>query len=255
MDVTGLPDRAHIEALREALWRPESRAVAFVGAGMSRNASKLSPAVPDFPTWRDVTAALHKTLRPQDGTNDPLKLGQMYENAYGRARLDDLLLELIPDGRYEPARLHERLLQLPWADVLTTNYDTLLERAGRKVFERRYDVIETPPDLTRGEQPRIVKLHGSFPARRPFILTAEDYRRYPTDFAPFVNFVRQAAMENVVCLLGFSGDDPNFLQWSGWVRDQLGSTAPRMYLCGILDLSAPERTYYQHMQVVPIVEL
>ncbi|XXX72129.1 SIR2 family protein [Sorangium sp. So ce134] len=247
-----LPDRVHIEALREALWRPESRAAVLVGAGMSRNAEKLSPAVPDFPLWWEIAAELRKNIDPKASEQDALRLGQMYENTYGRARLDDMLLELVPDGKYEPGALHQRLLQLPWADVFTTNYDTLLERARRSVPERKYEVVDVPADLTRAERPRIVKLHGSFPARRPFIFTEEDYRRYPADFAPFVNLVRQSAMENVLCLVGFSGYDPNFLQWAGWIRDQLGSTAPKIYLCGVLDLTTPKRSYYQHMQVIPV---
>ena len=70
-------------------------------------------------------------------------------------------------------------------------------------------------------RPRIVKLHGSLPAQFPLIVTEEDYRTYPTKFAPFVNTVQQAMMETVFLLIGFSGDDPNFLNWSGWVRDNL----------------------------------
>ena len=46
-------------------------------------------------------------------------------------------------------------------------------------------------------QPRIVKLHGSFPADFPLIVTEEDYRTYPKTFAPFVNTVQQAMMETV----------------------------------------------------------
>ena len=48
-------------------------------------------------------------------------------------------------------------------------------------------------------------------------------------------------LENELCLLGFSGDDPNFLEWSGWVRDQLGASARRIHLVGALDLRAAQR--------------
>lgn len=37
--------------------------------------------------------------------------------------------------------------------------------------------------------------------------------------------VQQSMMETVFLLVGFSGDDPNFLHWSGWVRDNLGGAA------------------------------
>ena len=73
------------------------------------------------------------------------------------------------------------------------------------------------------------------------ICTEEDYRTYPKKFAPFVNTVQQAMMETVFCLSRvFTGDDPNFLQWSGWVRDNLGVLlAPKIYLAGWLDSIQP----------------
>ena len=101
-------------------------------------------------------------------------------------------------------------------------------------------------------RPRIVKLHGSFPSTRPFVLTEEDFRTYPRRFAPFVNLAQQAVMENAVCLVGFSGDDPNFLYWTGWVRDNLGSYAPNIYLCGVLGLSGSQRLLLSARKVTPV---
>ena len=33
------------------------------------------------------------------------------------------------DEAYQPGKVHDLLMSLPWTDVFTTNYDTLLERA------------------------------------------------------------------------------------------------------------------------------
>ena len=101
-------------------------------------------------------------------------------------------------------------------------------------------------------RPRLVKLHGSLPAQFPLIATEEDYRTYPIGFAPFVNTVQQSMMETVFCLIGFSGDDPNFLSWSGWVRDNLGSSAPKIYLAGWLNLSLHRRRMLEERNVVPV---
>jgi len=144
------------------------------------------------------------------------------------------------------------LLELPWSDIFTTNYDTLLERAARGLLNRKYNVVRTAEEVPGSARPRIIKLHGSFPSNRPFILTEEHFRTYPSSFAPFVNLVQQAMMENVFCLIGFSGDDPNFLQWSGWVRDHLGSSAPVIYLCGLLDLNSAKRKMLHDRNVIPI---
>jgi hypothetical protein len=59
-------------------------------------------------------------------------------------------------------------------------------------------------------------------------------------------------MENVFCLLGFSGEDPNFLYWTGWVRDHLGSTAPKIFLCGLLDLNDSQRRLLDRRNVIPV---
>ncbi len=53
-------------------------------------------------------------------------------------------------------------------------------------------------------------------------------------------------MENALCLFGFSGNDPNFLHWIGWVRDNLGNSTPP-YTCGLLDLSSSERRYLEEV--------
>ncbi|MBN9070114.1 MAG: SIR2 family protein, partial [Rhizobiales bacterium] len=53
--------------------------------------------------------------------------------------------------------------------------------------------------------------------RASVVISEDDYRTYPQRRAAFVNTARQVFIENELCLLGFSGDDPNFLQWAGWV--------------------------------------
>jgi hypothetical protein len=80
-----------------------------------------------------------------------------------------------------------------------------------QVPSRKYAIVRVVQDIPAAMKPRIVKLNGSFPSTRPFIFTEEDFRTYPRRFAGFVNLAQQSMMENVFCLIGFSGDDPNFL--------------------------------------------
>ena len=88
---------------------------------------------------------------------------------------------------------------------------------------------------------------------RPFIVTDEDYRRYPKRFAPFVNTVRQALLENTLCLIGFSGNDHNFLQWVGWIHDNLGhQNSPKMYLVGLLRPSDSQKKLLERRNIVSV---
>jgi len=135
---------------------------------------------------------------------------------------------------------------------MTTNWDTLLERAAKDVHSPYYTTVTKPADFTWAPSPRIVKLHGTVGTTDTFIAAQEDYRTYPEKFAPFVNFARQVFIENELCLLGFSGDDPNFLHWAGWVRDHLAGHARKIYLVGALELTAARRKHLESINIAPI---
>ena len=264
-----LPDQNHIEQIRKRLWcdREFGQAAIMVGAGFSRNAKKISEKTDRFPLWPELAEFMFNTLYPQESLLErdrqilkqkvtsgrgAIRLASEYEAVFRRQALNNFLIKSIPDNKYQPDKLHELLLSLPWSDVFTTNYDTLLERTLPAIHERKYDLVLTISDIPERMKPRIVKLHGSFPSHRPFIITEEDYRTYPTKFAPFVNMVQQSIMENIFCLIGFTGDDPNFLCWSGWVRDNLGLSTPPIYLCGLLDLYQPQRRLLENRNIIPI---
>ncbi|ACK86382.1 SIR2 family NAD-dependent protein deacylase [Methylorubrum extorquens] len=263
-------DEPHVARIAAALWSrtPVGSAAILVGAGFSRNARPISSGVRVLPGWDDIcrhivdallpggdqrSVELSKRLKAQLGaTSAYLRLAQEFEAEFRRDALDQLIKRYVPDLQFAPDQLHRLLLELPWADVLTTNWDTLLERGAELVEERVYDIVRTIHDLPDSRPPRIVKLHGSLPSNRPFIFTEEDFRTYPDRFAPFVNLAREATMENLLVLLGFSGDDPNFLYWSGWVRDQLGDHAPLVYLVGALGLTSSKRKMLEQRRIQPV---
>ena len=259
-------DQSHIDQVRDALWRKGGNgASVMVGSGLSRCAVSVRPNATLAPMLSDLALEIHERLYPGGIVGGPqaegldatggdriLSLAQEYETAFERVHLHQLLLDLLRDDDLKPGETHSRLLQLPWRDVFTTNWDTLLERTRPQVLDRAYSVVRDIKEIPLASRPRIVKLHGSLPAQFPLILTEEDYRTYPANFAPFVNTVQQAMMETVFCLIGFSGNDPNFLKWSGWVRDNLGVSAPRIYLAGWLGLSDHRRRMLESRGVVPI---
>lgn len=260
------PDQFAVEFIRTSLWsKAGSRASVMVGAGFSRNAHPTSPSAREMPTWSHMAKSLcallyadassesyDRALREANSTSGFLRLAQEYKAAFGQSALNEQIRALVPDLEYDPSSLHRALLQLPWADVLTTNWDTLLERAALDIFDVNYDIIRTHSQISSSTRPRIVKLHGTLPAHEPFIFTEDDYRTYPRLHAPFVNLVQQTLMESVLCLIGFSGDDPNFLHWSGWVRDNLGANAPKIFLVGWLELTPSRKRMLEDRNVVPI---
>ncbi len=262
--------KSHLEHIKKTLWsgKPYGRAAVMIGAGFSRNAKPTKVNAKQFPNWKQLAGMMYDELYPPAGPLDierekkknsavsglgAIKVASEYERWFGRQKLDNLLVTSIPYDSYCPGKLHETLLSLPWSDIFTTNYDLLLEHTIPLVLDRNYGLVLTAQDIPRSKKPRVVKLHGScFPSNCPFIVTEEDYRTYPVKFAPFVNLVQQSLMENTFCLIGFSGDDPNFLNWLGWVRDNLKEHTPIMYLCGVLDLSDSESKLLESRNVIPI---
>ena len=159
----------------------------------------------------------------------PMHLASLLEASHGRSELDHQIASSLPDDELMPGELHLAMMRLPWKDVFTTNYDRLLEKAAEKT-DRSYNLVTNKNTLLYKTAPRIIKLHGSFPDVSPFIMTEDDFRTYPQKYPEFVNTVRQALIENVFCLLGFSGEDPNFLSWLGWLRDVMGNLSSPVYL-------------------------
>jgi hypothetical protein len=252
-----LPDRPALEQLSRALWsRGTLRGAAvLIGAGVSRcGARLLSSDTPPPPLWFELANDMAHELygaRNANAPRDPLQLAEEFRAGLGDAALTDFLRRRIRDDAFEPGHIHRDLLDLPWADVLTTNYDTLLERAAED-SRRGYDLVLAENDLAHAGGPRIIKLHGSLRDGASIVISEEDYRTYPRRRAAFVNTARQVFIENELCLLGFSGDDPNFLQWAGWVRDRLGGSARRIYLVGALDLPPVKRRLLEARGVAPI---
>ena len=210
----------------------EGRASCMIGAGFSKNAEMDDTT--RMKDWFELADDFYEILyggKPGDQAvryKSVLRLASQVEASKGRGALDMLLQSSLPDERVYPGRLHIALMKLPWSDIFTTNYDTLLEKAFIEA-DRYYYKVTNKETLLYAPHPRLVKLHGSFPDMRPFIITEEDYRTYPQRFPEFVNTVRQSLIENVLCLIGFSGDDPNFLNWIGWLRDVMGAQASPVY--------------------------
>ena len=233
-------------------------AAVMIGSGFSRNAEPHSSSSPKFPDWSALGDIFYENLhgtRPDADVRylSVPELAHEVEAATGRTSLNRLLQNAIPDQQYEPSKLHMELLGLPWTEVFTTNYDTLLERTCRFLTSQRYDIVRSQDSLVYSEKPRIIKLHGSIDSDGPYIVTDEDYRCYPEQYAPFVNTVRQALLENTLCLIGFSGNDPNFLQWIGWLHDNLGRPkSPKIYLISSSRFSDSQKRLLGSRNIVSI---
>lgn len=226
-----MPDSMRMKLDHIKRYLDEGKAAALIGAGFSKNAK--IPEAAEMKDWNALGIEFYKRLYGEPKLDslkfqNPINLATQVEASFGRHELDNMIQQSLPDDVIVPSQLHVDLLNLGWHDLFTTNYDTLLERAGLDA-DRAYTIVYNKDTLLYSVSPRIVKLHGSFPNIRPYIITEEDYRTYPQRYPEFVNTVRQALIENLFCLIGFSGDDPNFKSWLGWLRDVMGQQISPVY--------------------------
>jgi hypothetical protein len=239
------------------------KAAVMVGAGFSRNARHRSDAREKLPDWPTLTRKIaerlyldpgdrRKVLEAAGATSSAARLAQEFQTAFGRSGLIALVRDAVRDDEFLPSPLHQALLELPWADVFTTNYDRLLERSAATLWRQYYETVTAVSDLPLVRRPRVIKLHGTLPQLDQLVLTEDDYRRYPRTHAPFVAVVQASLTENVLCLIGFSGDDPNFLAWSGWLRDEMRVAAPNAYFFTLNPLRPFQEQLLLQRNIVPV---
>lgn len=215
---------------------------AIVGAGFSWNSN------PSFPDWANLLVDAFIEIYPDKCQRKDNELEEVYrkriadvirkegepivaakyEKYKGRRESLDLYIEnhILPIQQ-EPQNLsvHEDFLKLNWCDVITTNWDNLLERADEN---NRYEVVRSAKDLKYSNRDRIVKIHGSLrndSEKRDqmyefddcydhlYLITEKDYENYPINHEGFSNFMKVKILENSFCLFGFSGNDWNFRYW------------------------------------------
>ena len=226
----------HLKAIRDRLWtnNGKSRVSVMIGAGFSLNAKKVESNFVGMALWNDLKNRLVQNLSHYQDIQehkDVLEIGQIYVEEYGKSSLDEILKEVIPDDNYEPDELHYSLLNLPWTDIYTTNYHTLLERAKKSVYERNYQVVYDINEFVVLYNLVLLNYMEVFLLIDHLFLQKRIMMNIQKNY-PLLNMVQQSIMETTFILLGFSGDDPNFSRWTTWVLNNLGEHMLKIYMIG-----------------------
>lgn len=250
--------KEHLSAIAERLWA--GQASLLVGAGFSKNAQRQTGAkLP--PSWEELGDIFFEKSRNRKARKADrayasiLRLAEDVENVCGRPALIELIQRSLNDDQLFPSDVHMKLLALPWQDVYTTNYDTLLERCADKLKEqnkRYYTTIRNSQDIGMASSPFLMKLHGDIDTPSSIIITEDDYRKYSTSHQAMISHIQTTIMTKTLVLIGFSGNDPNFLQWLGWVRDALSNNQRKVYLFSVNAVSDASRKSLERKNVIVV---
>lgn len=260
---------------------------AIVGAGFSKNAS------PNFPDWAGLLTDAYVEMnedqckRKEGESVDVFRqsiaekihrkgepaVASEYERYKGMRESLDLYIEKhISKVQNETLNLnvHQDFLNLNWCDVITTNWDCLLEKADEKT--NQYSLVKNAKDLRKDNKKRIIKIHGSIRENDPedgyefdgcfdhlYIITEKDYEEYHVNHEGFSNFMRVKMLENSLCLFGFSGTDWNFRFWVKELKRMMtkGGETKNLNPIFLFDVTSgehdlAENQFFENNYIVPL---
>ncbi|MGE3312500.1 MAG: SIR2 family protein [Limisphaerales bacterium] len=218
------------------------RCALFVGAGLSRPAG--------FPGWRGLMDTTLREAVRSSGSNRKdvarelsrlLDAGRYAEVAdqcrfiLGRQRFWQLLRAELGRPAEPPAPTHQAIVRTPFACIVTTNFDTLLEDA----FARWGDsgVPKAPTGIQLGDHGTllvddaffILKAHGSIHDEPSLVFTSEDYRRIIHANPAFQSMMSAILLSHALLFVGYSLGDPNFRLLIESQLSIFGSESPPRY--------------------------
>ena len=195
----------------------DGRCVLFCGSGLS--------AWANLPTWKNLLQEIVKQLgdelpdEPLDELNRLLEAGKLLEVAdhckegLGR-RYNDVLAEHLRGAQGDIPEPHKIIAQTPFAAVVTTNYDKLLERSYAAVGSwpkspTHRDVDALGPLLFDGSF-FVLKAHGDIDRPETMVLTTRDYQEIIHANPAFNSIFSAILLTKAVLFVGYSLNDPDF---------------------------------------------
>ena len=225
--------------------------VLFAGAGLSFNAVCRDGGRNRMPSWGGLSSLMRKRLehdiRPD---TDPLKVADYFETTFGRAALVEAVRDAIEDANHVPGRVHQAVARLNFEEIITTNFDTLIERSFRDQFIEPQMIVRSQDLVQRRRPPRILKMNGCIRLNpSEIVITGNDFLSY-AETHPWVQvFVTKSFVESTVLFVGFGLNDPAFRAINERVLSMLGRENPRLAFSLQHGISRTEMEFWKARQV------
>ena len=174
---------------------------------------------------------------------DKLQLASFLTQSYDgpKARDEVISNKVEPDEKAEcTSELYEAILELPFGDIVTTNYDGHIARFLKKRNERLsragkdrpfFEITKADSIATASKQegcPRIFYLHGRV-GKSLLVLDRFDYAKLLTERDGMLDYVAFLLRDSHVIYVGFGLDDPTFNQMETRLQTLHGENRPRSF--------------------------
>ena len=189
----------------------EKKVMLFVGAGISASVK--------LPTWGRLIEQLgakkgfDKDLFQCYGDNMLLaEYADLDGNVYEELKNNfDIQNNTELCERLGKSEIYQKIYELDFPVIYTTNYDHLIEEYYKQKGKREYTVIKNIEDMSRLKtgQTRIMKFHGDLEDEQSIVLSESQYFKR-MDFQNFMDIQLQADMlQYKILFLGYSLSDIN----------------------------------------------
>jgi hypothetical protein len=205
-------------AKRLAALARQDRLVFFFGAGVSQAAG--------LPSWKELLkllweqpelAEIADTDRPTHPLDQAWLMERRLDASGARLSIGHLVDRVLAPDR-SPSLSHYLLASLPVEEMVTTNFDTLFERACENIGEKIAVITEEEP----GDGRWLLKLHGSLRKPDQIVLSRSDYLNFSSNRVALAGVVQAMLLTRHMLFVGFSLSDENFLRITHEVSLALG---------------------------------
>lgn len=202
------------------------RCILLIGSGLSHH-------IAGYPTWEELMREVAQKFRERSSLLedlssvsdvDPLEFFEYLAKHphIGEAELKTFIKHLLaPKPETSSHPILRIISRIPWAAIITTNYDKLIEDS---LWENRiqFNHIEVEEDIASIDpsQIQLVKMHGTIGG--DIVLTWKDYENYFLSRPTFRVYLTSLFAQYSILFVGFSLQDPNFRQIYSFVHTTLG---------------------------------
>ena len=202
----------YIERLHQASQNDDL--VVFIGSGFNKELTNKSL------TWEELIKKIAKEIGLSEASecNNYLKIAQMYENEFGKAKLSHFLnknivnhADQLYDGNESPLNILFNEVN-PFA-IITTNWDDILINYAKANVILDWETIASDNELftKKRNSKYILKMHGDI-KNENFVFTENTYLNYHIDFKIMVNRIKDLLTSKTLLFIGYSFNDPDLKQ-------------------------------------------
>lgn len=206
--------------------------VAFAGAGVSKTFTEKGSGkiYEGIPTASEIVKSLATELRYIDVDMPFEKAFFLIKKSEGKQGVIRRLENYINRKNINPLPAHDLLASMPFSAFLTTNFDTLLERA-LNIKGKKHATIIQDIDVSKwqGLQVPLIKLHGCITRADSIVAAEDDYENLDKKLPIVTSLVKTLLSNKNVLFLGYSLNDSDFRRQYDELKDILGDYMPKSY--------------------------